>query len=231
MITKQELLDIIASTSFKGLTPDQEIGLPKPFEECNAVSWNLTEFDGKDRLEPLRSVTGMSTPAYANIINTICRSMSEDQLYLNIGCYQGFTLLAGMIDTKCRVIGIDNFSQFGGPKEQCIRNFNKFARDNTQFYDVDYREYLASHAGKIDFYFYDGHHSYDNQYKAMVDANKFLEPGCLVLVDDTNVGEVSAATFKAMEDLGRKYDVWVDIKTAHNKHPTYWNGLILLEIL
>lgn len=231
MITKQELLDTISRVSFKGVQPNQEMGMPKPFEQCNEISWNLTKFDSMDQLEPLRSVTGMSTPAYANIINTICRSMSEDQLYLNIGCYQGFTLLSGMINTRCRVIGIDNFSQFGGPKQQCLANFNKFARENTEFHDVDYREYLANHVGKIDFYFYDGHHSYDNQYRAMIDADKFLEKGSLVMVDDSNVKEVRDATFKAMEDLGRKYDVWVNIETAHNKHPTYWNGLILLEML
>lgn len=230
MITKNELIDIVDSITFKGMQPDQEIGMPKPMEECNAMSWNLTEFPGKENLQALRSVTGMSTPAYAHVINSICRSMTEDQLYLNVGCYKGFSLVAGMIGSKCQVIGIDNFSQFGGPKEECLRNFQAHATDNHAFHDQDYEQYLLSHQGKIDFYFYDGHHSYDNQYKAMLKANDFLAPGSLVMVDDTNVPDVKAATFKALADLGRSYDTWIDISTAHNKHPTWWNGMLLLEI-
>ena len=65
----------------------------------------------------------MSTYAIGYLINRICKNLSDNQVYLNIGCWKGFSLVAGMINTKCKVIGVDNFSQFTGPKNDFIKNF------------------------------------------------------------------------------------------------------------
>ena len=62
------------------------------------------------------------------LINQICKNLSSNQLYVNIGCWKGFSLIAGMIDTSCEVIGIDDFSQFGGPREEFFNNFNKYRK-------------------------------------------------------------------------------------------------------
>ena len=66
----------------------------------------------------------MSTYAIGHIVNQLCKRLSENQIYLNIGCWKGFTLVSGMIDTNCKVIGVDNFSQFEGPKKDFYSNLS-----------------------------------------------------------------------------------------------------------
>ena len=65
-----------------------------------------------DLRKELIKIDSMSTYAIGYLINRICKNLSKNQVYLNIGCWKGFSLVAGMINTQCKVIGVDNFSQF-----------------------------------------------------------------------------------------------------------------------
>ena len=96
------------------------------FDNCK-ISKNYENLSLKNALLKIES---MSTYAMGHLINQICKNLSSNQLYLNIGCWKGFSLIAGMIDTSCKVIGVDNFSQFGGPKDEFLKNFNKYKNEN-----------------------------------------------------------------------------------------------------
>ena len=228
MITKEKFLNKVKEIQFDGIVPNIKVDMVKT--ERNNVSWSKTNFPTKDELISLSKVEGMSTAANCFLINEVCKSLSKDELYLNIGVWNGLTYFAGLINTNCRAIGVDNFSQFGGPKENFLNHYNKYKRKDSEFFDIDYVEYFKTHKVKIDFYFYDGHHSYDNQYKAIIEAAPFLEKGSLVLIDDTNGEAPKNATLNALKDLKLDYDIWVDFTTAHNGHPTYLNGLLLCQI-
>ena len=71
------------------------------------------EFENIKLKNILLKIDSMSTYAIGHIVNQICRKLSDDQIYLNIGCWKGFTLVSGMIDTNCKVIGVDNFARYG----------------------------------------------------------------------------------------------------------------------
>ena len=72
----------------------------------------------------MSSIEGMSTIANAWIINQICSELKENECYVNIGCWKGFSLIAGMINTKCSVFGVDNFAwkEFGKKDFYIISN-------------------------------------------------------------------------------------------------------------
>ena len=44
----------------------------------------------------LLKIDSMSTYAVGHLVNQICQQLSEKQIYLNIGCWKGFTLISGM---------------------------------------------------------------------------------------------------------------------------------------
>ena len=175
----------------------------------------------------------MSTYAIGYLINRICKNLSKNQVYLNIGCWKGFSLVAGMINTQCKVIGVDNFSQFTGPKNDFIKNFENSKKSNHFFFEQDYEKYFESldHTkDKFDFYFYDGEHSYDNQFKNLEIADNFLNVGSLVLIDDINFDEVYEGTLDFMTKTKSKYRIIKEIKTANNHcHPSFWNGIMMLK--
>ena len=86
----------------------------------NLIKFKNLSVDEKIFLEKIKKINGMSTLANALLINNICKNLVGKN-YINVGCWEGFTLLSGMINTECNVYGIDNFSQFGGPKKKFYR--------------------------------------------------------------------------------------------------------------
>jgi hypothetical protein len=201
-----------------------------PFESLNT---RLPE-GGRDmnrRLGPLCNIPRMSTFAIGAIINHTVSCMPRGTSYVNVGVWNGFTLLSGMIenpDKQC--IGIDNFSEYGGPKEQFLRRFNEHKSANHQFYDMDYREYFAEvHSGEIGFYIYDGNHFYEHQLMGLKVAEPFFAKNCVILVDDTNDPGPRRGTLDFINQSGNKYEILLDAKTRANCHPTFWNGVMLLR--
>ncbi len=199
--------------------------------ELDAVVTRLPE-DGdamRERLKAIGRVPRMSTYAVAAIINRGVAQMPPGTAYVNVGVWQGFSLLAGMAgnpDRRC--VGVDNFSEFGGPREEFLARFEASRGPAHEFHDMDYGEYFARrHAGPIGLYFYDGDHRYEHQLKGLETAEPFLVPGAFILVDDTNTADPRQATLDFAARGG--YRVVFDRRTASNCHPTLWNGLMILR--
>jgi hypothetical protein len=187
--------------------------------------------DMKRRLGALCNIPRMSTFAIGAIINRTVSCMAQDARFVNVGVWHGFTLLSGMTGNPDKLcIGVDNFSEFGGPKEQFLRRFNEHKSANHHFYDMDYREYFANvHSGEIGFYIYDGNHSYENQMMGLKLAEPFFAKNCVVLVDDTNGVDPRQATLDFINDNRNKYEILLDAKTLGNKHPTFWHGIMIFR--
>jgi len=232
MIKKEKFLKRLEQITFnEDITPIVRIDNVATPKQSNELSWRITDFPSKEELKVMQYVNGMSTAANCYLINEICRELTKDEIYVNIGVWKGMTLIAGYINTICKIIGVDNFSQFGGPKKEFEKNYNKYKRDNSEFYEQDYVNFFNKYNRYIDFYFYDGEHSYEIQYQAIELVIPFLKTGSLIMIDDTNGNNPRSGTLNALYDNDRQYDIWLDQRTAHNCHPTYWNGIIILEIL
>lgn len=179
---------------------------------------------------PLAPLKRMSTFPIAALIGVILQHLPPGQIYLNIGVWHGFTLFAGMLlapEVPC--VGVDNFSEFGGPRDVFFQNWERFqSGPHQQFYEMDYQAYFQQHTAPIGLYFYDGAHDYANQYQALVLADPFLAPGALILVDDTNFAEPRQATLDFLRATPG-YQLLGDLPTAMMHHPTFWNGLMILQ--
>ena len=200
------------------------------YENTNSKIYN-SEFKNFSKI--MQSIEGMSTIANAWIINQISSNLKENQNYINIGCWKGFSLIAGMINTKCSVYGVDNFSWVDAPRKEFYENFDFYKNEKKHFfYDGDYVKFLKEWENKkeyIDFYFFDGPHTYNDQYQSLELASNFFRNGSVILVDDTNWEEPREATMDFIKNSKNKYKVLHDLKCNHARHPTYWNGLIILQ--
>lgn len=95
---------------------------------------------------------------------------------------------------------------------------------------MDYEQYfLKHHKIPIGVYLYDGEHSYENQFKGLSTAEPFFGPNCLILVDDTNDVEPRQATMDFIAKSSNRYEVVFDARTHTNMHPTWWNGLMIVQ--
>jgi hypothetical protein len=185
----------------------------------------------KAAIKPLCRVPRMSTPAIGALINRGVAGMAPGEAFVNVGVWNGFTFLSGVSGNSCKLcIGVDNFSQFGGPRNTFLARFERFKSPNHRFYDMDYREYFATvHRESIGFYVYDGEHSYQNQLDGLRIAEPFFGPNCLVLVDDTNDQEPRQATLDFICESSSRYKTVHDVTTRENQHPTWWNGVMLFR--
>ena len=173
----------------------------------------------------------MSTFAIGAIINRITSQIPDDESFVNVGVWHGFTFLSGIIHNSKKCIGIDNFSQFGGPREEFLKEFVKYRTGNHTFVEMDYEEYFAKthQETPIGFYIYDGHHSYENQLKGLQIAEPFFSKDCIILIDDTNLPEVEKANLDFITQSSNSYRILLDTKTYCNAHPTYWNGIMIFQ--
>jgi hypothetical protein len=173
----------------------------------------------------------MSTLALGGIINYGVKQLPEKQMFVNVGVWHGFTFLSGMLNNPDKIcIGIDNFSEFGGPKQQFTDRFNQMKSQNHFFYDMDYERYFSEfHKGEIGFYIYDGDHSYENQLKGLKIAELYLGDNSLIFIDDTNYSAPRKATIDFIKQSPNKYNIIFDCKTYCNNHPTFWNGVMILR--
>jgi hypothetical protein len=236
------LASFASGIRFRWIQPDQQLGRwhARMRHQCDRIHFpldlvvaRLPEQGARLRrlLRPLCMMPRMSTFAIAAVINRAVALMPPDAAFVNVGVWNGFTFLAGLAgnaDRRC--VGVDDFSEFGGPKEAFLARFERRRSASHVFHEMDYRAYFADrHEGPIGVYLYDGEHGYENQLRGLETAERFFAPGCVIVVDDTNLPEPRRATFDFMAARPGGYTVLLDRTTAANGHPTFWNGLLVLQ--
>ena len=185
----------------------------------------------KESLYKICLLPRMSTFAIGCIINQAVYLMPRECAYVNVGVWHGFTFFAGMVNNpgkKC--IGIDNFSEFNGPRKKFLLRFTQYKSPCHFFYNMDYEDYFQRvHRELIGVYMYDGAHDYDNQLKGLRLAEPYFSRGCIILVDDINWEEPRSATLDFINDSSREYEIILDKQTSENRNPTWWNGVMILK--
>lgn len=212
----------------------------------------------KSKLHPLiLNLEGMSTAMVRHLFNNIANS-GEEINYLEIGTWCGATFCSTLFNNNVNGIVIDNFSEFNDMgwiefETKVLRDKNWRYKGFTHprnglFYQIGKAEVLNNRnfnfcfiekdcfkintsifRNKIDFYFYDGSHSEESQYKAYTYYNSILADRFVTIIDDFSDEKIVGATLKAFKDLnykiilekrlygGNKTDIYDDYSA--------WNGL------
>jgi len=185
----------------------------------------------KVSLKRIFTIRKMSSLAIGMIINKIVSTLSADVCFVNIGVWNGFTLLAGMVgNAEKTCIGVDRFWQEKSPKDAFMKRFLTLRSPQHHFYELDCATYFQTvHTGKIGFYLYDGDHSYDCQMENLLAAEPFFADRCVIMIDDINYDETRQAAFDFMRQSHYDYEMVVHERTRSNRHLTFWNGVMLLQ--
>ena len=110
-----------------------------------------------------------------------------------------------MYKNKADIVCIDNFSEFGGPKEDFLHNLNKFkGENNVLFINEDYFTVDISKINKRNIYLYDSNHNYDSQYKALTYFYDCLDDIFILIIDDWNCEIIRNSTINVINDLKLK---------------------------
>tara|TARA_Y100001958_G_scaffold138232_1_gene111310 strand:- start:3233 stop:3997 length:765 start_codon:yes stop_codon:yes gene_type:complete len=205
--------------------------IPKKYRDF--LNIKIEDKKAKKNYFEILDVKKMATFSTFFLINSICKNIDGGS-YLNIGIWNGFSLFCGMTDTKCEVVGVDNFSEFDGNNSEQVfyKKFNSIRKKNHSFIKMDALKYLKNCNKKFDFYFYDALHTFEYQYEALRLADPVLKKGSLILVDDicwNHSDDPIKASNKFLEDYKHNYKLLLDVRTKYNQHPTFWNGYYIIE--
>ena len=182
-----------------------------------------------DYIINMEGMTGIKTRHfYNNLLNT------TDARYLEIGSWKGSSSCSAMCNNKATVVCIDNWSEFGGPKTEFLKNFNKFKGENDAiFIENDCYKVDISVLPKFNIYMYDGNHTDESHYKALLHYYDCLDDMFIFIVDDWNWKDVRNGTIKSIQELNLKvlYEkeirlTWDDSHTPQpHARDTWWNGI------
>jgi len=192
----------------------------------SAVLDSLDETKPSGVDERVLSITGYSGTRYKKFAN---RLLSKDIVknYLEIGVWKGSTAIAALRGNHSRLnyTVIDNFSEFGGPREEFVSNWNTHIGGKPNLIDEDCFSFDPPSRGisNIDVYFYDGEHEEIHQYMALKHYYAAMADSFIFMVDDWSWPKVQNGTYKALKELDLKVVFKQEYYGADDKNG-WWNG-------
>ncbi len=186
----------------------------------NAFRRALAEEGNIDR--DLLQIDGMSGRKYRFLINNLISSL-PDARYLEIGTWAGSTLCSAINRNIVSAVAIDNWSEFGGPKDGFIANLQRFttAQASVSFIESDFRKVDYMGLGRFNVYMFDGPHTAADQYDGIALVLPALEDEFILIVDGWNHNPAREGTLKAIESLGLSIRHSYEIRTTlDGSHPT-----------
>jgi hypothetical protein len=178
------------------------------------------------------NIDGMSGTKTRHFYNNLLNI--EDARYLEIGTWKGSSVCSAMYENKAKVVCIDNWSEFGGPKNEFLLNFEKFKGENDAiFIESDCYKVDILSLSKFNIYMYDGNHTNESHYKALLHYYNCLDDIFIFIVDDWNWQDVRDGTNNSIKKLDLQVLYEKEIRlTWDNSHtpiaqarPNWWNGI------
>jgi hypothetical protein len=182
--------------------------VPKPdkqYFENILAALQETEADGllsDHRADGLSGLAGLKT---VGVLQRLAKVMSADETacYLEIGVFQGLTLVSTALDApELPCYGIDNF-RILDPNDKNLSivqdRMAAFKTDNAKLINMDFEaalESLEGHIGerKVGLYLIDGPHDYRSQLVCLLLAKRHLHDRAVIVIDDANYPDVRMAT-------------------------------------
>ena len=176
--------------------------------------------------EEILKMEGMTGTKTRHLYNNICSMVKAK--YLEIGSWKGSSTCSALYNNKVTCLCIDNWSQFGGPKEEFINNFNKYKGSNdATFLERNCWDIRTSSIGRFNIYMYDGEHTEESQYNALVKYFTALDDEFIYIADDWSLEAVQVGTLKAIEYL----NLTIEFEYKNSIKDDDWNNGIGIFIL
>lgn len=187
------------------------------------------------------NVKGFCSSMIMKTLSDAVSCLYEDQLYLEVGVFEGRTLIGAMVEnTDKKAIAIDNFSEFTadipGSLKKLKENIQKYnLEDNICLYQMDYFAWLKQNTvtfrKKVGVLFYDGCHNTEETYNALMKSVPLLANQALIFIDDTSSSGVWRAVDRFLHSSYKNHThILFSLYTPDfpNSSPVWHNGLTVI---
>lgn len=182
--------------------------------------------------QDILSIDGMSGSMTRHLYNNMCSLEKLDGSktnYLEIGAWKGSSTVSALYQNSCLATIIDNWSEFGGPKEEFQANMSKYFESRLQNGEIQiinedaYNLVTRLQFAPYDIYMFDGNHTVESHEKAFTTLWPYLADTCIIMVDDWNWPCVKQGTEQGLANVGARVLYSVDIASPEGAHG-FWNG-------
>jgi predicted O-methyltransferase YrrM len=190
----------------------------------------LTESSGDSLFSTLRIATkGMSGIRTAKIINFACRCMDENEFYLEVGTFAGYTLISAGYQSNAMCVGVDDFSledivrpESRETARESLRNvLNKnlesYGLTNCKFIELDFRkvEMTPKSIGNLAVLFIDGKHTSQEVDETLAKFSPYLSKDAVLIFDDIQFNDIP----KSLQRLWKseEYEMLLYVVSTVNK--------------
>jgi hypothetical protein len=183
----------------------------------------------------IRALEGMSGQSFRWLLNNLV-AISQSGEYLEIGVWKGSTAISALYGNDKKAVLVDNWSEFGGPKEQAMSILNKYVDgERFQLVDSSFSSFLDSPPrNEVSVFFYDGGHTYKEQKLAAQFIDKLNFRSLIFVVDDFNWDEVKEGTLAGLEVLKSKvistWEIYPSKSDTLFKYGNWHNGYLVALI-
>ena len=205
-------------------------------------SLRFGELEVSKLTQDVMDIRGLTSKKVRCFLNNICNP--ENTVYLEIGPYQGATFFSALYGNHISAIAIDNWGAeemmpaiapiWGGlggsmtrtkPKDVFLQNLKKFkGTNNVQILDENYLNFnKKSLLYEPNVLFYDGEHTFADQYQVLADFKDYLAPEFILIIDDWNWEK--RGILKGIKDLKLNVKYKKEIFTKGEDPADFWNGL------
>ena len=188
----------------------------------------IRAMNGQSKLsEKEFELPGMSGLTGRCFLNNVCSFPGAN--YLEIGLWKGSTFYSALKGNSITAVGIDNWSQFNGPKKEFFDMLESYkGRSDVVVIDDDcFSVDVSKFHDKFNVYFYDGDHVREAQEKAFTYFDSTFDKKFVAIIDDYKDRDVIEGTKSAFKKLNyatlfqAEFHVPPDVEDAIG----WWNGM------
>jgi predicted O-methyltransferase YrrM len=185
------------------------------------------------RLRPVvEGVRNLATENTLALINLAASLLEPDEAYVEVGVYNGASLIAAMLGNEDRrFVGVDTFGFRDSSLEDVEANIARFGLPRPEILVGDAFELVPAGAieeHSVGVWYYDAAHDFDAQVQGLRIAEPLLVPGALMIVDDTDWERVERAMDAYLAEQPRATRILtIDGKTRGQ--PQWWEGMQVLR--
>ena len=179
----------------------------------------------------LADVEGLARENNLALLNLAASALDPGESYVEVGSYQGLSLIAAMLGNVGNFVGMDDFSMKGGGRPLLEKNLRRHGLRGHTILEGDAFTLLRGSAlagRRVGVYYYDAAHDYRSQLDALRLIEPYLIDGALVIVDDTDWKQVGRALRDYLKGQPRARLV-VEIAGKDHGQPWWWEGVQVLR--
>ena len=143
-------------------------------------------------------LSGMTGAGFRHFLNNLVAL--QKNAYLEVGVWKASSAISAGYSNRNKLILIDDWSEFTGPRKIAIRRLRHFLND-FQLIEGDFSVQLIKVQDKVGVYFYDGAHDYDSQLHAVKVIGSLKFDYLVLIVDDYNAPNVVKGTEDGLMEL------------------------------